>query len=93
MRRTQEFLKLSALRRTMPSKRTLWYTLAPLKRFGLSTSLLFVLRNPRFDYSLNQCGFQRLVYGEADGPFGSGFAKPVFRHREATGSTGFFYER
>jgi len=74
VRRTQEFLKLSALRRTVPSKRTLWYTLAPLKRFGLSTSLLFVLRNPRFDYSPNQCGFQRLVYGEADGPFRCGVA-------------------
>jgi len=46
----------------------------PLKRFGLSTFLLFVLRDPRFDYFLNQCGWQRLIYGEADGPFGCGVA-------------------
>ena len=49
-------------------------SLAPLKRFGLSTLLLFVLCDPRFDYFLNQRGWQRLIYGEADGPFGCGVA-------------------
>ena len=43
---------------------------SPTKRFSLSTLLLFVLRDPRFDYFLNQCGWQRLIHGEADGPFG-----------------------